>query len=240
MELTVVMPCLNEAETVETCVRKALGLHGGARRRRRGRHRRQRQHRRLAGDRPRRRAPASSMSTAKGYGSALMGGIRAARGTIRHHGRRRRHLRLHRAAAVRREAARRAPTWSWATASRAASSRAPCRRCTATSATRCCRSSGGCSSAAPIGDFHCGLRGFRARLDTRPRPADRRAWSSPARWSSRRRCTGCACARCPTTLSPDGRNRPPHLRSWRDGWRHLRFLLLYSPRWLFSDPRHAR
>jgi hypothetical protein len=40
----------------------------------------------------------------------------------------------------------------------------------------------------------------------------------------------------PTTLSRDGRSRPPHLRSWRDGWRHLRFLLLYSPRWLFLIP----
>jgi hypothetical protein len=40
----------------------------------------------------------------------------------------------------------------------------------------------------------------------------------------------------PTTLSPDGRTRPPHLRSWRDGWRHLRFLLLFSPRWLFLYP----
>ena len=43
-------------------------------------------------------------------------------------------------------------------------------------------------------------------------------------------------ARCPTTLRPDGRSRPPHLRSWRDGWRHLRFLLLFSPRWLFFVP----
>jgi hypothetical protein len=40
----------------------------------------------------------------------------------------------------------------------------------------------------------------------------------------------------PTTLSPDGRSRPPHLRTWRDGWRHLRFLLIYSPRWLFLIP----
>jgi hypothetical protein len=40
----------------------------------------------------------------------------------------------------------------------------------------------------------------------------------------------------PTTLSKDGRSRPPHLRTWRDGWRHLRFLLLYSPRWLFLYP----
>jgi len=40
----------------------------------------------------------------------------------------------------------------------------------------------------------------------------------------------------PTTLSPDGRSRPPHLRSWRDGWRHLRFLLVFCPRWLFLYP----
>lgn len=40
----------------------------------------------------------------------------------------------------------------------------------------------------------------------------------------------------PTTLAPDGRNRAPHLNTWRDGWRHLRFLLLYSPRWLFLYP----
>jgi hypothetical protein len=40
----------------------------------------------------------------------------------------------------------------------------------------------------------------------------------------------------PTTLSPDGRSRPPHLRTWRDGWRTLRFFLLYSPRWLFLYP----
>jgi hypothetical protein len=40
----------------------------------------------------------------------------------------------------------------------------------------------------------------------------------------------------PTTLSPDGRSRPPHLRSWRDGWRHLRFLLIFCPRWLFLYP----
>ena len=40
----------------------------------------------------------------------------------------------------------------------------------------------------------------------------------------------------PTTLSPDGRNRPPHLRTWRDGWRHLLFMLLFTPRWLFLIP----
>jgi hypothetical protein len=47
---------------------------------------------------------------------------------------------------------------------------------------------------------------------------------------------GLTVAEVPTSLSPDGRSRPPHLRTWRDGWRHLRFLLLYSPRWLFLYP----
>jgi hypothetical protein len=48
--------------------------------------------------------------------------------------------------------------------------------------------------------------------------------------------TGMSIAEVPTTLAPDGRSRPPHLRRWRDGWRHLRFMLLYSPRWLFLYP----
>ena len=47
---------------------------------------------------------------------------------------------------------------------------------------------------------------------------------------------GMKVAEIPTTLSPDGRSRPPHLRTWRDGWRHLRFMLMYSPRWLFLYP----
>ncbi|HEY4222231.1 MAG TPA: glycosyltransferase family 2 protein, partial [Myxococcota bacterium] len=47
---------------------------------------------------------------------------------------------------------------------------------------------------------------------------------------------GLRVSEVPTVLRPDGRDRPPHLRPWRDGWRHLRFLLLYSPRWLFLYP----
>ena len=43
-------------------------------------------------------------------------------------------------------------------------------------------------------------------------------------------------AEVPTVLSPDGRSRPPHLKTWRDGWRHLKFLLLHSPLWLFVIP----
>jgi hypothetical protein len=50
---------------------------------------------------------------------------------------------------------------------------------------------------------------------------------------------GLTIAEAPTTLAPDGRSRPPHLRTWRDGWRHLKFLLMYSPRWLFFYPGAA-
>jgi hypothetical protein len=47
---------------------------------------------------------------------------------------------------------------------------------------------------------------------------------------------GLRIAEIPVTLRADGRTRPPHLRTWRDGWRHLRFLLIYSPRWLYLVP----
>src|SRR5437764_4432835 len=47
---------------------------------------------------------------------------------------------------------------------------------------------------------------------------------------------GCRIAEVPTTLSKDLRDRPPHLRPWRDGWRHLRYLLMLSPAWLFGIP----
>ena len=50
---------------------------------------------------------------------------------------------------------------------------------------------------------------------------------------------GSRVSEVPTTLAKDGRSRPPHLRSWRDGWRHLRFLLIFSPRWLFLIPGAA-
>lgn len=86
-----------------------------------------------------------------------------------------------------------------------------------------------------IGDFHCGLRGF----------------SKEAALKMNLQCTGMEFAsemvvkatllnlkigEVPTILWPDGRSRPPHLNTWRDGWRHLRFLLMYSPNWLFLYP----
>ena len=88
------------------------------------------------------------------------------------------------------------------------------------------------------GDFHCGLRGFRAdsirALDLR---------TSGMEFASemvvRAALAGLRIEEVPTTLKPDGRSRAPHLRTWRDGWRHLKFLLMYNPRWLFFIPGTA-
>jgi glycosyltransferase involved in cell wall biosynthesis len=87
----------------------------------------------------------------------------------------------------------------------------------------------------PVRDFHCGLRAFRrdAILALDLRATGMEFASEMVVKSS---LAGLRLTEVPTTLSPDGRSRPPHLRSWRDGWRHLRFLLLYSPRWLFFYP----
>lgn len=88
---------------------------------------------------------------------------------------------------------------------------------------------------SPSGDFHCGLRGFDRRailaLDLRTTGME-----FASEMVVRATLQGLRIGEVPTTLSKDGRSRPPHLRSWRDGWRHLRFLLMYSPRWLFLYP----
>jgi hypothetical protein len=91
---------------------------------------------------------------------------------------------------------------------------------------------------SPSGDFHCGLRGFRKtaveRMELRTTGME-----FASEMVVKATLLGMRVAEVPTTLSPDGRSRPPHLRSWRDGWRHLRFLLLYCPRWLFLYPGAA-
>ena len=84
-------------------------------------------------------------------------------------------------------------------------------------------------------DFHCGLRGFDRdailRLNLRTTGME-----FASEMLVKATLSGLPVAEVPTTLRPDGRSRPPHLRSFRDGWRHLRFLLLFSPRWLFLYP----
>jgi hypothetical protein len=89
--------------------------------------------------------------------------------------------------------------------------------------------------ASPCGDFHCGLRGFSKeairKMELRTTGMEFASEMVVKATVFKMRIT-----EVPTMLSPDGRSRSPHLRSWRDGWRHLRFLLLYSPRWLFLNP----
>ena len=86
-----------------------------------------------------------------------------------------------------------------------------------------------------IGDFHCGLRGFR-RDSMLALGLQATGMEFASEMVVKATLAGQRVVEVPTTLSPDGRSRPPHLRSWRDGWRHLRFLLLFSPRWLFLIP----
>ncbi len=88
---------------------------------------------------------------------------------------------------------------------------------------------------SPSGDFHCGLRGFR-KDSVLALELQTTGMEFASEMVVKATLLGQKITEVPTTLSPDGRSRPPHLRSWRDGWRHLRFLLLYSPRWLFLYP----
>jgi glycosyltransferase involved in cell wall biosynthesis len=88
---------------------------------------------------------------------------------------------------------------------------------------------------SPCGDFHCGLRGFNKaaieKLDLRTTGME-----FASEMVVKATLHNLRIAEVPTILFRDGRSHSPHLRSWRDGWRHLRFLLLFSPRWLFFYP----
>ncbi|MBJ3784800.1 glycosyltransferase family 2 protein [Devosia sp. MSA67] len=87
----------------------------------------------------------------------------------------------------------------------------------------------------PIRDFHCGLRGFR-RDAIRNLNLRTTGMEFASEMVVKATLGQLDVREVPTTLKPDGRSRAPHLRSFRDGWRHLRFLLLFSPRWLFLYP----
>ncbi len=233
MELTILMPCLNEAETVAICVRKAHGFL---------------QRTRIAGEilvadngssdgsvDLAEQAGARVVHIAqRGYGSALIGGIDAARGkfvimadaddsydfgkldgfveslregndmVVGH--RFRGGIRPRAMPLLHRYLGN--PALSFV---------------------------GRLLFSSPIGDFHCGLRGVNREA------ALRLALQAPGMEFAtemivKATLAGWRIAEVPTVLSPDGRSRAPHLRSWRDGWRHLRFLLMMSPRWLMLYP----
>lgn len=232
-ELTIVMPCLNEAETLAVCIRKALGYLADSG---------------VVGE----VLVADNGSTdgsqqiardlgarvvsieAKGYGNALMGGIRAARGTY--------------------------VIMGDADDSYDFSSLQPFvdKLRAGSELVMGNRFLGGIEPGAmpplhkylgnpilsgvgrlffktPIGDFHCGLRGFN-RTSMLALGLTTTGMEFASELVVKSRLAGLRIAEVPTTLSKDGRSRPPHLRSWRDGWRHLRFLLIFSPRWLFLYP----
>ncbi|MFI9594307.1 glycosyltransferase [Nonomuraea sp. NPDC052265] len=233
MELTVVMPCLNEAETVEVCVRKALacmeehGIEGEVLIADNGSTDGSQQLARDAGARV-------VHVDEKGYGNALMGGIRAARGKY--------------------------VIMGDADDSYDFTSLLPFVEQLRDGADLVMgnRFKGGIAPGAmpplhrylgnpvlsfvgrlffpsAIGDFHCGLRGFRRDSILRLH-LQTGGMEFASEMVVRSTLSGLDVREVPTTLAPDGRSRPPHLRSWRDGWRHLRFLLLYSPKWLFFYP----
>ncbi len=87
----------------------------------------------------------------------------------------------------------------------------------------------------PIGDFHCGLRAFKTD-SIRKLNLKASGMEFASEMIVKASLNGLKITEVPTTLKPDGRSRKPHLRTWRDGWRHLIFLLTASPRWLFIYP----
>jgi len=232
-ELSVIMPCLNEAETVAVCIDKALAfLHRTA----------------ITGevvvadngssDGSQAIATAHGARVvqvpAKGYGSALMGGIHAARG---------RYVIIGDAddsydfSALDPFVEQLRAGHSLVMGNRflggiLPGAMPPLHRYLGNPVLS---GIGRAFFRSAIGDFHCGLRGFDRdailALDLRTTGMEFASEMVVKATLHRLRIT-----EVPTVLHRDGRSRPPHLRSWRDGWRHLRFLLLYSPRWLFYYP----
>jgi glycosyltransferase involved in cell wall biosynthesis len=232
IELSIVMPCLDEAETIGACIEKAISwvrAHGvdaeiivadngsvdGSRE--------------IARERGARVVPVSD----KGYGSALMGGITAARGRF----------------VIMGDAD---DTYDFSELSGFLDElREGCDLVMGN------RFAGGIEPGAmprlhrlgnpaltgigrlffhsPVGDFQCGLRGFNREailgLDLRTTGME-----FASEMVVKATLNGLRIAEVPTTLSRSARSHEPHLRTWRDGWRYLRFLFLYSPRWLFLYP----
>jgi Glycosyl transferase family 2 len=233
VELTILMPCLNEAETVATCVRKAVGflsesgIEGevlvadngstdGSQR--------------LATDAGARVVPIKE----KGYGNALIGGITAAQGKY----------------VIMGDAD---DSYDFTSLMPFVTELRAGRQLVMGN-----RFKGGIEPGAmpplhkylgnpvlsfvgrlffpsAIGDFHCGLRGFN-RESALQLNLQATGMEFASEMVVKATLWGQDISEVPTTLAKDGRSRPPHLRSWRDGWRHLRFLLLFSPRWLFLLP----
>ena len=233
VELTIVMPCLNEAETLGGCVREAIealraqSIDGEVVIADNGS---------TDGSQAIARALGARVVdvTEKGYGRALQGGIAAARGRFvlmgdsdgsydfRHAGRFLEKLR---------------EGWDIVMGNRflggVESGAMPWKN--RYIGNPLLSGLGRLFFRCPVGDFHCGLRAFSKsayeRLELRTGGMEFASEMVIKATLFHFRITEIA-----TVLRPDGRNRPPHLRPWRDGWRHLRFMLLFCPRWLFLQP----
>lgn len=233
LELSVVMPCLNEAETLAICIEKALGFlesHGVAGEVVIADNGSTDGSREIARQHGARVVPVEQ----RGYGAALQGGIAAARG---------RYVIMgdaddsydFTALAPFLEKLREGHDLVMGNRFRggiAPGAMPPLHRYLGNPVLT---GIGRLLFRSPSGDFHCGLRGFRKEailgLDLQTLGME-----FASEMVVKATLQDLDIAEVPTTLSPDGRSRAPHLRSWRDGWRHLRFLLVYSPRWLFLYP----
>ncbi|MCX7012910.1 MAG: glycosyltransferase family 2 protein [Candidatus Sumerlaeota bacterium] len=236
VELTLLMPCYNEAATLETCIRKAqgalerLGIAGEV----------------LIADNgsddgspaiARRLGARVAPVERRGYGSALLGGIEAARGRYIVMAdsdasydwsridpfveRLRQGYDLVMGCRLPKGQGRIVPgamPWSHRWIGNPALS-----------------ALGRLFFHCPVTDFHCGMRGFRKDSIERLR-LQTTGMEFASEMVIKATLLGLKITEAPITLYPDGRGRPPHLRTWRDGWRHLRFMLLFSPRWLFLVP----
>jgi Glycosyl transferase family 2 len=233
VELTVVMPCLNEAETVATCVRKANGFLAasgvsgevvvadngstdGSQR--------------LAEQAGARVVPIAE----KGYGNALMGGIEAARGKFIVMGDADDSYDFTNLMPFVDELRKGADLvmGNRFKGGIAPGAMPPLHRYLGNPVLSFV---GRLFFRSTIGDFHCGLRGFN-RDSVLALGLQATGMEFASEMVVKAALAGQHVTEVPTTLAKDGRSRPPHLRSWRDGWRHLRFLLLFSPRWLFFLP----
>jgi glycosyltransferase involved in cell wall biosynthesis len=233
VELTVVMPCLNEAETVATCVRKAIGfldasgISGEVVVADNGSTDGSQQ---LATDAGARVVPISE----KGYGNALIGGIAAARGKFVIMGDADDSYDFTNLMPFVEELRKGADL---VMGNRFAGgiepgAMPPLHRYLGNPVLSFI---GRLFFRSHIGDFHCGLRGF-SRDSVMALNLQATGMEFASEMVVKAALYGQRVTEVPTTLAKDGRSRPPHLHTWRDGWRHLRFLLLFSPRWLFFLP----
>jgi glycosyltransferase involved in cell wall biosynthesis len=233
VELTVVMPCLNEAETVATCVRKAMGfladsgIDGEVLVADNGSTDGSQQ---LAEEAGARVVPISD----KGYGNALMGGIIAANGKYVIMGDSDDSYDFTNLMPFVNELRKGADLvmGNRFKGGIAPGAMPPLHRYLGNPVLSFI---GRLFFRSKIGDFHCGLRGFK-RDSVMALNLQATGMEFASELVVKAALYGQHVTEVPTTLAKDGRSHPPHLHTWRDGWRHLRFLLLFSPRWLFFLP----